>query len=114
MVIPPIIESVFLFLFLMIRRPPRSTLFPYTTLFRSLEPPHELLAERQQQPRVVARILELLRRERAAVPLREALAALQLHAQHLADERLVPLLVAEPEEARGHLCVEHVRDLRVP
>src|SRR3712207_9416039 len=24
------------FLFLMIRRPPRSTLFPYTTLFRSL------------------------------------------------------------------------------
>src|SRR2546429_4575049 len=25
------------FFFLMIRRPPRSTLFPYTTLFRSLE-----------------------------------------------------------------------------
>src|SRR2546428_13302718 len=28
--------SIFFF-FLMIRRPPRSTLFPYTTLFRSLE-----------------------------------------------------------------------------
>src|SRR2546422_8405654 len=27
--------SVILFFFLMIRRPPRSTLFPYTTLFRS-------------------------------------------------------------------------------
>src|SRR2546422_8469446 len=27
----------FLFFFLMIRRPPRSTLFPYTTLFRSLQ-----------------------------------------------------------------------------
>src|SRR5256885_15513482 len=27
----------FLFFFLMIRRPPRSTLFPYTTLFRSVE-----------------------------------------------------------------------------
>src|SRR2546422_9578347 len=26
----------FLFFFLMIRRPPRSTLFPYTTLFRSI------------------------------------------------------------------------------
>src|SRR2546427_463049 len=26
------------FFFLMIRRPPRSTLFPYTTLFRSLAP----------------------------------------------------------------------------
>src|SRR5258705_4676436 len=28
-----------IFFFLMIRRPPRSTLFPYTTLFRSVEPP---------------------------------------------------------------------------
>src|SRR5947207_7597310 len=27
---------MFLFFFLMLRRPPRSTLFPYTTLFRSL------------------------------------------------------------------------------
>src|SRR5256885_12100116 len=27
----------FIFFFLMIRRPPRSTLFPYTTLFRSVE-----------------------------------------------------------------------------
>src|SRR5207253_11511330 len=29
-------DLFFLFFFLMIRRPPRSTLFPYTTLFRSL------------------------------------------------------------------------------
>src|SRR5260370_5297542 len=29
--------SLSLFFFLMIRRPPRSTLFPYTTLFRSIE-----------------------------------------------------------------------------
>src|SRR5690242_21826994 len=29
------LESVLFFFFLMIRRPPRSTLFPYTTLFRS-------------------------------------------------------------------------------
>src|SRR2546426_9614994 len=28
------------FFFLMIRRPPRSTLFPYTTLFRSVLPKH--------------------------------------------------------------------------
>src|SRR2546422_2322105 len=28
-------HPVFFFFFLMIRRPPRSTLFPYTTLFRS-------------------------------------------------------------------------------
>src|SRR3989442_8811772 len=30
--------SFFVFFFLMIRRPPRSTLFPYTTLFRSPVP----------------------------------------------------------------------------
>src|SRR5258706_8703666 len=51
------------FFFLMIRRPPRSTLFPYTTLFRSKEgryPPghedrgqeHELLPERRARRRV--------------------------------------------------------------
>src|SRR2546427_1544927 len=45
---PALVFDVFIF-FLMIRRPPRSTLFPYTTLFRSphgtqnagpLRPPH--------------------------------------------------------------------------
>src|SRR5476649_1308332 len=30
----PMREEIFVFFFLMIRRPPRSTLFPYTTLFR--------------------------------------------------------------------------------
>src|SRR5438309_2821358 len=29
------------FFFLKIRRPPRSTLFPYTTLFRSISPPNQ-------------------------------------------------------------------------
>src|SRR3989442_4824701 len=33
---PSVIDLHFFFFFLMIRRPPRSTLFPYTTLFRSL------------------------------------------------------------------------------
>src|SRR2546429_5306374 len=32
-------SNVASFFFLMIRRPPRSTLFPYTTLFRSTEEP---------------------------------------------------------------------------
>src|SRR5258705_10300457 len=31
----PPLQCGFVFFFLMIRRPPRSTLFPYTTLFRS-------------------------------------------------------------------------------
>src|SRR2546421_4610133 len=38
----------FFFFFLMIRRPPRSTLFPYTTLFRSTPP----LAARRPKPTV--------------------------------------------------------------
>src|SRR2546422_10341262 len=33
--VAPCCLSALLFFFLMIRRPPRSTLFPYTTLFRS-------------------------------------------------------------------------------
>src|SRR2546430_13388871 len=32
----PMFIQLFIFFFLMIRRPPRSTLFPYTTLFRSV------------------------------------------------------------------------------
>src|SRR5258708_33791709 len=40
----------YFFFFLMIRRPPRSTLFPYTTLFRSRRqaPEHPLLLARAQ------------------------------------------------------------------
>src|SRR5215211_8816818 len=42
-----VVCGLFLFFFLMIRRPPRSTLFPYTTLFRSLgRRPRRVLPER--------------------------------------------------------------------
>src|SRR2546429_7596118 len=34
---PDASDREFFFFFLMIRRPPRSTLFPYTTLFRSVD-----------------------------------------------------------------------------
>src|SRR6266498_4919208 len=66
----------FLFFFLMIRRPPRSTLFPYTTLFRSTgrliwrqsfgEPLAEMMvagrseehtSELQSRPHLVCRLL---------------------------------------------------------
>src|SRR5688572_32621922 len=43
-------QSLFLslfFFFLMIRRPPRSTLFPYTTLFRSCRAPSPAAAGRR-------------------------------------------------------------------
>src|SRR5260221_5948631 len=58
----------------MIRRPPRSTLFPYTTLFRS----HELEAAGEEShrheevaavgERLAQRVAELLLRRRSALP----------------------------------------------
>src|SRR3712207_7596285 len=65
------------FFFLMIRRPPRSTLFPYTTLFRSVERQHSEVPgqvrdlhlpvarvddrpRRQQQHRRLARAVHLV------------------------------------------------------
>src|SRR2546423_3631810 len=41
---------MFCFFFLMIRRPPRSTLFPYTTLFRSRTLPQRKTISQQEGP----------------------------------------------------------------
>src|SRR3712207_9042461 len=43
------------FFFLMIRRPPRSTLFPYTTLFRSALAPRARAGGRRERPAAVRR-----------------------------------------------------------
>src|SRR2546426_619461 len=59
--------TVLFFFFLMIRRPPRSTLFPYTTLFRSrlgrdlqvrrhrFREPHRLAAQEAREQKLVDR-----------------------------------------------------------
>src|SRR3712207_7575607 len=57
--------------FLMIRRPPRSTLFPYTTLFRSLVTLAEL-SEGDLVPQAVAAALQVP--ERPGQPLTDTLA----------------------------------------
>src|SRR6266498_3974454 len=50
------IATLLLFFFLMIRRPPRSTLFPYTTLFRPARPRRrENRSRREPQDRRAAR-----------------------------------------------------------
>src|SRR3712207_7531475 len=75
---------VFNFFFLMIRRPPRSTLFPYTTLFRSDVAPEE------EGNRPVGHDARLPRQERQLVevvrprdePAREAAEG---HAEHVRD-----------------------------
>src|SRR5438067_5892530 len=48
---PSFISSCFFF-FLMIRRPPRSTLFPYTTLFRSTREADDTHAPDSSRPRL--------------------------------------------------------------
>src|SRR5258708_26920875 len=68
----------------MIRRPPRSTLFPYTTLFRSLRPVKDPL--------------------RAAYAVRDLPAASGIHVKHAGA-------VLEPQLARSE---EHTSELQSP
>src|SRR5258708_9279688 len=56
-----VISLFFSFFFLMIRRPPRSTLFPYTTLFRSRARFHSIRTE-SQPPRGSDTRIELAQR----------------------------------------------------
>src|SRR5436190_6124773 len=62
----PYIHSSHFFFFLMIRRPPRSTLFPYTTLFRS----HPTRSPADQQPSQGARAQRRRHRGRGTASLR--------------------------------------------
>src|SRR3712207_9297952 len=55
---------VFVFFFLMIRRPPRSTLFPYTTLFRSRQRPRPSARPPTTAARVVRARVRAARRRR--------------------------------------------------
>src|SRR5258705_7777609 len=48
----------------MIRRPPRSTLFPYTTLFRSLEQRHAEKGQREQEARAAPDRAQVLAKAR--------------------------------------------------
>src|SRR3712207_8297673 len=72
----------------MIRRPPRSTLFPYTTLFRSAEPASSGEERPQLRPVVVP---DLLGHEPTA------------GAEHARDLRGVQLLVPRSEEHTSEL-----------
>src|SRR5688572_32141590 len=60
---------LFFFFFFMLQRPPRSTLFPYTTLFRSVRERHVLAVHEAQRQK---RHVEELHDEVAAPRLRHA------------------------------------------
>src|SRR6266487_5058105 len=98
--------------FLMIRRPPRSTLFPYTTLFRSIRPsaPGNRDTPSRSIARHTARLTWSLERmqgkhigQRASGALARGRAAQGCHnATPMADERRTSLADhAVPAEAAG-------------
>src|SRR3712207_7193274 len=58
--------KLFCFFFLMIRRPPRSTLFPYTTLFRSPRSPAQRPSLRRRRRRPGRPAESIRRRTRSA------------------------------------------------
>src|SRR2546422_8903260 len=62
--VSPLLTRAFVFFFLMIRRPPRSTLFPYTTLFRSLDAD---LLDRARADRPVLALAPVAPRRRAGL-----------------------------------------------
>src|SRR2546430_8983798 len=86
----------------MIRRPPRSTLFPYTTLFRSLHVPAglEILGDEVQarEPRVVGR------RERSEEHTSELQSQSNLVCRLLLEKKKKNLLLPIPT-VFGRCCV---------
>src|SRR5437773_5878059 len=74
-----------LFFFLMIRRPPRSTLFPYTTLFRSLGTEMAQVDVADHGPRQDAVVLHRLGRPRPGRAVAADLPAANLHAAQPVD-----------------------------
>src|SRR3989475_9256287 len=95
------------FFFLMIRRPPRSTLFPYTTLFRSgLEQALPQLARREDRNRARAGQMARLRSEEHTSELQSQSNLVcrlllekkkkKLHNRHYSTKRLQITHVAQP------------------
>src|SRR3989449_8628733 len=98
----------------MIRRPPRSTLFPYTTLFRSLEPLACRLDRVIPEGKALRRAVDLLGREteglayvaqRALRPVAdhrgcERGAAARVLAVHVLDHLLAPLVLEVDVDVR--------------
>src|SRR5258708_20899434 len=108
----------FLFFFLMIRRPPRSTLFPYTTLFRSMLAREALGDElvREHLAGGIDRRARAMHARRAFRVPRRAVGAHALHPHRLAGrfreecriERRVAAILAPVGARSGHPDRSHL------
>src|SRR5256885_11165957 len=91
----------------MIRRPPRSTLFPYTTLFRSQHPRH--LHPRRDRPGGG----ELLRRSRAAEqrPAQQQFRSEEHTSELQSPCNLVCRLLLEKKKTKQNMIIQAMIDL---
>src|SRR3989475_6264507 len=88
----------------MIRRPPRSTLFPYTTLFRSLSVPGmDKLVRKESREKSVAIRVEQRAFGRAVVARLVVLQAERLNVIAQGKQKIVMAVVARAEE-RPRFC----------
>src|SRR2546430_11427661 len=99
------------FFFLMIRRPPRSTLFPYTTLFRSLlrGGAHPLRAVRRYDHGPVRGDLLLVAQDDGAAPVRDPGKRSEEHTSELQSQSnlVCRLLLEKKNTARVASTVAH-------
>src|SRR2546430_17656199 len=95
-----------LFFFLMIRRPPRSTLFPYTTLFRSADDVSLDLDRGRGRPR--ARQLRIERRRNSVRALRRK-AGSRIEQAEIARVRHMHDAVLHLRDGPGQKVVERAR-----
>src|SRR3712207_8446739 len=99
------------FFFLMIRRPPRSTLFPYTTLFRAsllrrlIVDPSALPARTEGVSEEAQQVLETFRRIREATKAfsEPPIESFILSMAHQASDVLCVQLLARREIGRAHV-----------
>src|SRR2546430_10843037 len=85
----------------MIRRPPRSTLFPYTTLFRSLRGRRQRLARIDLRAREPARVLQLAAHAYAAAGGRRG-----LKADHQRDRKSTRLNSSHSQISYAVFCLK--------
>src|SRR3712207_7013000 len=94
------------FFFLMIRRPPRSTLFPYTTLFRSPRPEGSRDRPAAQDELRPVDAESLWRAREAQGPARHALRHLRLHARAQEDRKSTRLNSSHANISYAVFCLK--------
>src|SRR2546427_5831210 len=89
----------------MIRRPPRSTLFPYTTLFRSTPKPEKKLVETKAKSEAEAEATSAAEVETATISTSAALVA-SASASDLADRKSTRLNSSHSQISYAVFCLK--------